>query len=178
MYIGDNLKLKEEFGVFFIENFPRVRTFAQQILMSKEDAEDVAQDIFLKLIDMPEIWREDKERRNNYLFRMTKNHVFNLIKRRNIEHKYKQNLYRKNRLYEDFGLEEHLHAREIELIIMFAVEQMPEKRRRTFRMSRYEGKSNLQIAELQGMSVRTVERHLYLALAELKKALSFILPVE
>ncbi|MDD4416675.1 MAG: sigma factor-like helix-turn-helix DNA-binding protein, partial [Proteiniphilum sp.] len=42
-----------------------------------------------------------------------------------------------------------------------------------FEMSRFAGMSNRQIAEELGLSVRTVEHHIYLALAELKKKLIF-----
>lgn len=177
MFIKEGLKLKEEFGKFFIENYPKIKAFACQILMSEQDAEDISQDIFLKLLDKPEIWR-DKEKRNNYLFKMTKNHVFNFIKHRNLERKYQQGVIQKNQIADEFGLDDTLHAKEIELIMMYAVEQMPERRKDIFKMSRYEGKSNVEISEFFDMSVRTVERHLYLALIDLRKSLTFYLPVE
>ncbi len=168
MNINESLKLREEFGKFFMENFPRVKFFARQILMNDEDAEDVAQDIFLKLIDLPEVWR-NKELANNYLFKMTKNQIFNLIKHRNIERKYQQSVIEKNQIIDDFGLDDKLHVREIELLIRSIVERMPNRRKAIFKMSRFEGKSNLEISETLDMSVRTVERHIYLALADLKK---------
>ena len=37
------------FKKFFDLNFPKVKTFAWQLLKSEEDAEDIAQDIFVKL---------------------------------------------------------------------------------------------------------------------------------
>ncbi|MCC8036158.1 MAG: LuxR C-terminal-related transcriptional regulator [Rikenellaceae bacterium] len=55
---------------------------------------------------------------------------------------------------------------------------MPEQRKIIFRLSRYEGRTNMEIAEALGLSVRTVERHIYLALADLKKVLKSYLPVE
>lgn len=177
MSLAKDLKLKEEFGKFFIENYPKVKAFASRILMSDQDAEDVSQDVFFKLLDKPEIW-QDKEKCNGYLFKMTKNHIFNLIKHRNVERKYQQGLIQKTLLSEEFGLDDKLHAKEIELIIIYAVQQMPERRQEVFKKSRYEGKTNIQISELLNMSVRTVERHLYLALSDLKKALLFYLPVE
>ncbi|KAA6349328.1 ECF RNA polymerase sigma factor SigL [termite gut metagenome] len=174
MSIKENLKRKEEFGRFFIEYYPKVKAFAEKILMSKQDAEDVAQDIFLILLDKPDIWG-DKERRNSYLFKMAKNHIFNFIKHKNIEYKYQQELAQEKQLADEFGIDDKLHAKETELIIMYAVEQMPERRKNIFKMSRYERKTNIQISELLNMSVRTVERHLYLALSDLKKILSFYL---
>jgi RNA polymerase sigma-70 factor (ECF subfamily) len=177
MFIKEDLKLKEEFGEFFIENYPRVKNFAQQILASEEDAEDVAQDVFLKLIDKPEIWK-DEEMRNNFLFKITKNHIFNLIKHKTIERKYQEELIQTNHVADEFGLDDKLHAKEMELVITGIVEQMPEQRKKIFKMSRYEGKANQRIAELLDMSVRTVERHLYLALSDIKKMLNIYLPIE
>ncbi|NDV79307.1 RNA polymerase sigma-70 factor [Dysgonomonas sp. 511] len=174
-FIDNNPVLREDFAKFFIETYPKVKAFARQILMSEEDAEDVSQDIYLKLIDMPEIWN-NLEKRNNYLFKMVKNHIFNFIKHKNIERKYQQGQVDKNPIIEEFGIDDKLHAKEIELILTYAIEQMPERRKEIFKMSRFEGKSNASIAQLLDMSVRTVERHLYLALADLKKKLLFYIP--
>lgn len=169
----------DEFEAFFLDNYPKVKTFSLRILMSEEDAEDIAQDIFIKLLDYPKVWRDkDKERRNRYLFKMTKNHVFNFIKHKNIERKYQQELMRKNLVIDDFDIEDDLHAKEIELLITYTVEQMPPRRKEVFMMSRIEGKSNVQIADTLDMSVRTVEKHLYMALLELKKAILFYRPIE
>lgn len=179
-HFKENKKIvEEEFETFFMENYPKVRAFALHILMSEEDAEDISQDIFLKLLELPKIWREKEvEIRSGYLFKMAKNHIFNFIKHKNIERKYQQELIRRNLIAEEFDLNDNLHLKEIELLITYTIEQMPQRRKIVFKMSRYEGKSNNQIAEILEMSVRTVERHLYLALSDLKKALLFYLPVE
>jgi RNA polymerase sigma-70 factor (ECF subfamily) len=169
MFIKKNINANNDFEVFFLRNYPKVKAFALKILMSEQDAEDVSQDVFIKLLDKPEIWQNEKA--GNYLFTMTKNHIFNLIKRRNIERQYQQTLADKNMLASDFGLDDKLHAKEIELLIMYYVEQMPEQRKLIFKMSRYDGKNNTEISELLDISIRTVERHIYLALADLKKLL-------
>ena len=46
---------------------------------------------------------------------------------------------------------------------------MPEQRKKVFVMSRQQGMSNQEIADSLQLSVRTVERHIYLALQDLKK---------
>lgn len=58
-HIGEQEK-KKKFEQFFILTFPKVKAFAWKILHSEEDAEDIAQDIFVKLWDNPEIWRTRK----------------------------------------------------------------------------------------------------------------------
>ena len=54
--------------------------------------------------------------------------------------------------------------------------EMPEKTRRIFIMSRYEGKSYLTIAQETGLSVKSVEFHISKALTMLRKELKDYLP--
>ena len=56
------------------------------------------------------------------------------------------------------------------------VETMPPQRRMIYRMSRNEGLSNTEIAENLQLSKKTVEKHLNLALRELRNVvLTFLL---
>ena len=48
------------------------------------------------------------------------------------------------------------------------IKGMPPQRQRIFMMSRYRNMSAKEIADSLGLSVRTVERHIYLALKDLK----------
>jgi RNA polymerase sigma-70 factor (ECF subfamily) len=52
------------------------------------------------------------------------------------------------------------------------VEHLPEQCRRIFKMNRYEGKKNSEIAEELGISIRTVETQISKALTVLRTALS------
>lgn len=64
-----------------------------------------------------------------------------------------------------------LHAKEIEILVAMTVKSMPEQRQKIFIMSKLKGYSNAEIAEKSGLSVRTVERHLYLAVKTLRNVL-------
>ena len=55
--------------------------------------------------------------------------------------------------------------------LLWRSKYMPEQRRKVFSMSRKNGMSNQEIADKLQLSVRTVERHIYLALQELKKVI-------
>jgi RNA polymerase sigma-70 factor (ECF subfamily) len=162
-----NVHISKEFEVFFLKNYPKVKAFAQRLLMREHDAEDVAQDIFLKIMDKPEIW-QNPELCDKYLFTMTRNRVLNIIKHRNIERKYQSEAAREYPLSEEFAIDNKIHAQEIELLMQHAVAQMPQQRRDIFLMSRIEHLSHAQIAEQMKLSIRTVERHIYLAISELK----------
>jgi RNA polymerase sigma-70 factor (ECF subfamily) len=166
-----NHSLSKEFEVFFIKNYPKVKAFAFRLLMRKQDAEDVAQDIFLKIADKPAIWR-DPEQSDKYLFTMTKNYVFNIIKHRNIERKYETATVVENSVAEELEVSDELHFKETALLIQHAIEQLPPQRKDIFKMSRMEGLTSALIAEKTNLSVRTVEKHIYLALKDLKRMLT------
>lgn len=159
---------------FFTNNYPKVKSFALRILKSEEDAEDVAQDIFMKLLNMPDVWQSDGDD-IKFLFSITKNHIFNILKHRTIERKYQASLNTDYHTIQEFGLEDDLYAKELRLIAMFSIEHMPDQRKKIFKMSRLEGKSTKEISDYLNLSERTVERHIYLALAELKKILLFFI---
>lgn len=154
---------------FFILNFPKVKSFAYKILKSEEDAEDIAQDVFVKLWDHPELW-EAIVNADSYIFTMARNRIFNLLKHKQIESAYQEQVSQED-MHVMFGADTYdkIYAEELSLLIKMTIRQMPEQRRKVFLMSRQEGMSNQDIADKLQLSIRTVERHIYLALQEIKK---------
>lgn len=161
---------KRKFEQFFILTFPKVKAFACKILQSEEDAEDIAQDIFVKLWDNPEIW-ENKDTWDSYIYAMTRNQIYNFLKHQSVELNYQEKFVQENASSYDFDIYDNLYAKELQLLIKLTLDNMPEQRRKVFSMSRQKGMSNQEIAEKLNLSVRTVERHIYLALQELKKVI-------
>lgn len=142
------------------------------LLKSEHEAEDVAQDIFVKLWEQPDLWEDGLPQ--GYLFAMVKNRIFNKIKRRNFEGNYINSQIDLQLSHEAFGFEDPLnemYREDIRLLLMLSLDQMPDKRREIFKMSRFQNLSNRDIADKMNLSVRTVEQHIYLALKELKKSL-------
>lgn len=174
MKVDDERTLR--FKKFFIENYPKVKAFAWKILKSEDDAEDIAQDIFVRLWDKPELWLE-REKWDGYLFSMLKNYIYNFLAHKSVEAHYLEDAAEKIQLSSldvEKDITEEIYAKEISLLLKMAVEQMPEQRRKVFVLSRYHGLSNQEIADKLQLSVRTVERHLYLALSDLKRIILFL----
>ena len=142
---------------------PHVEAFAFCMLKNRSEAEDLAHDIFLKLWETRESIGHIKSFRS-YLFRMTKNAVFDIFEHKNVQTRYEQRLLHVEDLLTD----------DISAKVDMAVEQMPEQRQRVFRLSRYEGLSHQQIAQKLGVTPKTVEYHIRTALAELKKIIGVI----
>ena len=78
------------------------------------------------------------------------------------------NLPSRNEIEEKLDLAET--AEQVEII----VGKMPPQRQQIFRMSRFEHMPSREIAEQLNLSVRTVDKHLELALKELRKYLNII----
>lgn len=163
------------FRKFFNRNFPKVKTFARQLLKSEEDAEDIAQDIFVKLWEHPDLW-ENREKMDSYLYTMVRNHIYNWLKHKAVEFDYLEVAAEKMRMAERelYAPDDEFRLRELELLAQMTLERMPEQRRRIFMMSREEGLSNQDIAEKLNISVRTVEHHIYKALLDFKKIILFL----
>lgn len=163
---------KARFEEIFIQYFPKIREFAAILLKSEEEAEDVAQDVFVKLWEEPDLWGGDLSK--NYLYTMVKNNVFNRIKRKNIESRYLNlqiDSHGPGELAEFEDPLNEMYRDELHLLLKLALGQMPDKRREVFEMSRFQQLSNHEIAEKMNLSVRTVEQHIYLVLKDLKELL-------
>ncbi|MFK2207753.1 RNA polymerase sigma-70 factor [Bacteroides fragilis] len=170
MILNNESNKKKKFEQFFIMTYPKVKAFAWKLLKSEEDAEDIAQDIFAKLWTNPEIW-ENQETWNSYIYTMVRNHIYNFLKHKSIRQTYQEQCTKEEPAISETDIHDQLYAKESELLIKLTIANMPEQRRKIFRMSRTQEKSNQEIADEMDISIRTVERHIYLALIDLKKVL-------
>lgn len=163
----------KRFEVLFTRLYPQVQQFAYCFLKSESDAEDVAQDIFVKLWGMPECW-QDQDLPDAYVYKMTKNAVMNFIRHKYVEENFCVN--QKNELSEaEDDIYGDLFAKELSLRLEAAVLGMPIQRRKVFEMIKIDGMSISEVAEQLSLSKRTVERHLYLAINDLKKIIEIFL---
>lgn len=166
------------FEQFYAKNFPKVKNFARLLTKSEEDAEDIAQNIFLKLWTRPELW-QNPESMTGYLYTVTRNEIFNLFKHQKVEQEYESKIIKAQLISElceeDSSLLKELYYREILMLIKMGLDQLPPRRKQIFEMSRLEGLSHKEIAEQLQISIRTVEDHIYKTLAELRKLLMFVI---
>ena len=154
--------------ILYLRYASKVRDFAFRLLKDRTDAEDVTHDIFLK------IWEQRRGLGNilsfrGYLFRMTRNAVFNAYKHRQVEYKYQAEATESPAAHQT---DDRVSTADLLEMIDLAVRNMPEQRRRVFCMSRYENMSYNDIAEALNISPKTVQYHISGALAELRKLLS------
>lgn len=172
MNLAEEQDKKRKFERFFVSTYPKVKMFAWKILKSEDDAEDIAQEVFVKLWLIPDIW-DTQDTKNSFIFTVVRNQIYNFLKHKNVEQTYKDHFLHDSLLISETDGYDKIYAREIEILLKLTIEKMSAQRKKVFLMSRHEEMSNREIADNLGISIRTVERHIYLALLELKKTLLF-----
>jgi len=159
----------DAFNALFIHYYPKIKFYLTNFLKDKDEAIDIAQDIFCK------IWenREMCPNINNYnafLYTMARNALYNYFEHNQIKETYAL----KNKKAADYSdlIEGEIYAKELGLLIEMAIEQMPEQRKRIFKMSRENGFTNDEISIQLNISKRTVENQISLALTDLRKIIA------
>lgn len=129
-------------------------------LKNKSDAEDVCQDVFLKIIDKsPEF--EDKKHEKAYLIKTAVNMCKNKL----------TSFWNKNKCSEDNIPESGAYDNYKDDTVINAVLSLPEKYRITVYMFYYEGYSTLEISKIIGKSDAAVRSYLHRAREKLKTVL-------
>jgi len=169
-----HFSLKEEkmFELVFKAYFPRLKAFSLKFISDQVAAEDLIQDIFLK------IWENKNNIRSetfhSYIFTMVRNACLNYLKHEKIGNNLfsdKDITYKEEGLYyADFFSDPHHQTiyNELRLEVDKLMETFPEQTRTVFEFSRFKGLKNQEIAEKLGITTRTVEKHITRALNKFK----------
>ena len=158
--------LSETFRELFGYYYPKVRCFLAGFIENEDDVKDLSQNIFVKIWLMRSVLCDIRSF-GPYLYRMCRNAAIDYGRRHQVK------IPLTDRYEEETApLDEDYFAREMSWQYSRQVEKMPEKRRQVFLMSRVEGRSNAEIAQLLGITKKTVENHLNAALRELRKLTS------
>ena len=157
----------------FINFYSPLCEYASQYV-SDEDAEELIQELMLF------IW----ENRNSlfveislksYLFMAVKHRCLNAIRKNQYHERIHNQIYEK--IKDQFEDPDYYFVNELTENIQKAIENLPETYRETFAMSRFGEKTNVQIAEKLGISVKTVEYRISQALKILRFKLKDYLPL-
>lgn len=155
--------------------------YSRRYVGRKDIAEEVVSETFFK------IWENRKTLEircsvKAYLFQAVANNSLNCLRK----------LKREDRLEDYFNsteqgnigfeepsgdiAEQSLLMEELTARIEDAVNQLPPRQQMAFRLKRYDGKKNREIAVQMGLSVKTVEMHLSKAMLSLRQSLKDYLP--
>ncbi|SHF39363.1 RNA polymerase sigma-70 factor, ECF subfamily [Mariniphaga anaerophila] len=162
-----NAGVKEAFQEIFERYAGRIYQFSLSYLKNEQDAEELVQDVFLKIWEK----RESLDKSKNikaFIFKVAVNSIYDFIRRKNVENAFRD-FSRANFEKQSDNTWHQVIFDEMSDNLETLIKQMPPERQRVFRLSREEGLSNEEIASKLNISKRTAENQLYRATTFLKK---------
>ena len=136
---------------------------------NEEKAHDAVQEAFVKL------WQNcakvSPEKAKSYVYTVANNLYLNVIKAEKVRLKHANSLSN-DRTNEspEFLMEE----KEYKVKLDNALNALPENQRTTFLLNRIDGKKYAEIAEIEGVSVKAIEKRMHLALKSLREEIDGI----
>ena len=154
--------------------YKRIISIIYQIIGNIQDAEDIAQEVFIKVYRNLNSFNRKAEF-STWLYRIAVNTTYNCLKKQK-RHLPLDYIQRSDVLKKDSR--EELESKERQDLIRKAIERLPFKFRSTIVLKEIEGLSYKDIAKTLGCRIGTVESRLFRAREMLKKILFPILKKE
>ncbi len=152
------------FDALFRHYSALVYRFAYSYLKSRPAAEEIVQECFIKIWEKRAQLREDMPLKG-YLFTTAHHAVLNELRR----DQHHLRLHGQVAATGPTSVANEVEYQEMEALYLAALDRLPPKQREVFVLSRQQGLSYPEIAERQGVSVKTVEAHIVQALKTLRK---------
>lgn len=141
----------------------RMLTYALNILKEKEVCEDIIQNIFIDFWSKRET--NTVENLEGYLFRAVKFQIFKYFRDSKFSD---EDLTRLNLVEVSVSASKILEYQDLELAIKNSVDQLPSRCKEIFELSRFEHKTNQEIADLLGVSLQAVKNQISKALSAIR----------
>ncbi|MCK5208094.1 MAG: RNA polymerase sigma-70 factor [Cyclobacteriaceae bacterium] len=149
---------------------PKLFAFSRKYLQSREDAEEIVQEVFLRIWEKKDNIDENQSF-SSYVIQAAKHRIFNGFRKNVNKQAYMDFLMYADRASINFT-ELDVDYNEIKQKAEHAISAMPPKRQEIFRLSREMGLKNKEIAEKLQISIKTVENQMGQALKYLREELS------
>jgi RNA polymerase sigma-70 factor (ECF subfamily) len=146
----------------------RVLNTIYRYIGKSDEAEDIAQEVFIKVWSHAKSFK-GKSKFSTWLYRIVVNQCLNY------RFKYKERLTSLDEIMEHGktpdSLKVEIGDEEMSKIVRRAIDDLPERQRIALVLSKFEGKSYKEIAQIMGVSLSAVESLIFRARGSLKKKL-------
>lgn len=174
---------KDAFSAIYDIYFPKLLRFTRTYLIEEEEAEQIVQDIFISLWEHKEII-PSLQNINAYLFTLVRNRCVDYLRKEvnqgihkaslsEVENKEMQLKLYSLEMFDDDRMSED----DIETLLQQAIDQLPDRCREIFVMSRLQNMKYKEIAQKLEISPNTVENQIVIAIRKLKEELKDYFPL-
>ena len=162
------------FNSLFKRYYAGLCVYSESFTGSKQDAEDIVQNVFVQIwMKRSELNFDDSLR--SYLYKAVHNASIQQLRHQKIKERYNAHITTKLAEGECIPFEwvavdnDPAETNEIQTLYQQALEQLPHQTREIFMYSREKGMKYAEIAELTGLSVKSIEYHISRALEVFRK---------
>ncbi len=164
----DNVCEEQVFTALFKTNSKTVFNYIYYKFGNEEKANDAVQEAFLKLWE--NCGKVSPEKAKSFLYTVANNLSLNVIKAEKVRLKHASSSLEISNESPDYLLEKKQYQEKLDN----ALNSLPENQRTTFLLNRIDGKKYAEIAEMEGISIKAVEKRIHLALKSLREQIEGI----
>ncbi|WP_343485569.1 RNA polymerase sigma factor [Allomuricauda sp. d1] len=165
----DNVCEEQVFSSVFETNSKTIFNYIYYKFGNEEKAHDAVQEAFVKLWE--NCAKVTPEKAKSYLYTVANNLYLNVIKAEKVRLKYAD---RHSNTTTNESPEFVLEEKQFQQKLDDALNSLPENQRTTFLLNRIDGKKYAEIAEMEGVSVKAIEKRMHLALKSLREKIDGI----
>lgn len=162
------------FEKLYRANYPRLVSFARSFVRDDDLAKDVVQETFVS------VWRRRSKLGESgsiraYMYKVVRNKSLNALRNEGLR-SVRQSEFAEESAGERVDAVDSIDAAALRSRMDDWISQLPDRQREALLLSRYEGLSHAEIADVMNVSARTVNNHLVAALRTLRNKVSAFEP--
>lgn len=165
----NNVCKEQIFSSIFKANSKTIFNYIYYKFGNEEKANDAIQEAFIKLWE--NCVKVTPEKAKSYLYTVANNLYLNVIKAEKVRLKYAD---MHSNTSSNESPEYILEEKQFEQKLNNALNDLPENQRTTFLLNRIDGKKYAEIAQIENVSVKAIEKRMHLALKTLRKQIDGI----
>lgn len=165
---NDTVCDEQIFSSIFKANSKTIFNYIYYKFGNEEKANDAVQSAFIKLWE--NCAKVPPSKAKSFVYTVANNLYLNVIKAEKVRLKYADRTLKTTHETPEFLMEES----EFKIKLDNALDSLPENQRITFLLNRIDGKKYKEIAEMEGVSVKAIEKRMHLALKSLREKIDGI----
>ena len=163
LHSTENDMTEEEFDTLFRTTYPRLYRLAYALLNDAEESRDVVSNVFTDLLERH---RFNAQMTEGYLMATVRNRALDLLRHRQVEDEARRELLHEYKVY---ALPDRAHEERIRDIRRYIETELTPQTRRVLQLCYDEKRSYQDAADLLGVSVQAINKHISQALRKLRE---------